>query len=455
MAKEIALIKIINGGGLGSGVGEGMSSGTSQDIDSQAKGVLGKLKGEIKVFSKEMKEATSSTVAKQYGALVQALKLQAKMIEGGKTGVLGDLKDKLEVLKLKRDQETDPAQVKIISKEMSKTKLQMAKMTGEDKSAFGSVIGSAFKGLGIASVAGLIVSLVAQMQSLVSVVQAILKLVSFLLKPIADVVMVLLMPILYFLKPLVQAVNQVMAPFLKQAMKMMASGAKDLANGDPGSFLLKTMGAAGVIFQGFQVAIIVLLKDILKFILYAAVDLINQIFSPIFAWFGVDLGRKAEETKSVLGTIIDGTAGLISEGIRQQSIVTIEALGMSANNFKTDSAKVFTEIFSEAPDSLKNVWEEELNRFKDTGASKIREAVNAFNAEFERMRRAGQTSAYTPSGAGYSTSRPLNAFELALGYKYTDSNGRASSSKSASSNKTDNAYVGSGGGGVGAGGLVW
>lgn len=145
------------------------------------------------------------------------------------------------------------------------------------KEQFGGAMSTVLKGLGIASAAALIVGVVSTWKPLINMIELIVKMVGFVLMPIANIVMVLLMPILLMLKPVVQAVNQVMAPFIKNAMEIMKSG----AGGGLVGMMAATGAASAVLLTGLVAVIVKLLGMVVEMLFSTIMNLVILIWDAV------------------------------------------------------------------------------------------------------------------------------------------------------------------------------
>ena len=308
----------------------------------------------------------------------------------------------------------------------------------------GGVFQGAMKAIGIGSVVGAIVGIVANMKILTDTVGRIFKVVSLLLKPIADVITVLLMPILYILKPFMIILNQVMAPFLKQALKLLGEGGKAMAGGDlVGASQL--FGAAGaVILTGLSSVIATLAGTLLKMIVGVLGDFATTIASTFLTVFGAIMapilgffGVSGEELTKIINTIQTDMTKVIGEGTTaiqsgiDTTVATLiasnalsaalisESVGVETDVFRKNVFDMITKTFQGADgitptiqkmlgltseggfgkvakdtitdtitgsSGFNSAFTSGMDLFKSEGVRKIGEAVDAFNTEFDKMK---------------------------------------------------------------------
>ena len=304
----------------------------------------------------------------------------------------------------------------------------------------GSAFGGVMKGLGIASIVGMIAKIVSMNKGLMSVLGGIIKMVGYLLKPITDVIMVLLMPILLVLKPIVMMVNQIMAPFVRQAMLMMREGAAQISGGDVSGGLETITGGVSVMMSGLQVVINGLLSTLLSGtiqsmlqiggqFLIVVINSMLEFMRPLLQMFGVNVDAAKlfvsnninDATNSLsteVGGIVDGVFGTISASASGNAAMISELVGVDSKDFQISANKVLKDVFNDAPNSIKGTWKSMIGTeagfgktandsinsliggadgldttftngmidMQNHGVTKISAAVTAFNDEFDKLK---------------------------------------------------------------------
>jgi hypothetical protein len=207
------------------------------------------------------------------------------------------------------------------------------------KSGFEMSMSSVLKGLGIATAAAAIAQIVSTWKPLINMVEMILKMIGWVLMPIANVVMVMLMPILFMLKPIIQAVNQVMAPFIKDAMQIMkASSGKGLVAMQMG------IGAAqSVMMLGLGAIILQLLGMVAQFMIDNIMNVVIMIWQALASL----LEKLPFFTKEGLAKV---TTSLVD--FRDNSDEMIKTGTDKAVNFLKTSSNTITTEYVSAMDKL-------------------------------------------------------------------------------------------------------
>jgi hypothetical protein len=315
-------------------------------------------------------------------------------------------------------------------------------------SGMSDMLEGVLKAIGIGSVVGIALMIVSHFKSLIGVVSNIIKMVAYIIKPIADVVMMLLMPILIILKPIMQLANQIMAPFLKLSMQVMREGMKMMAEGNIAGGAAAMAGAGGIAMAGLNSVILGLLGGLINVAIDLAAQMLSQglqalvgllavMLEPLFNIFGASaiekiqglLGEEGTINKFIMGgadivkdTIAMGIGTAMAEMIGMATMLgetfgveTKEFQDKAMNNIKTlfnptdglvkiwedqigmkegfgKMAKDSIDGVLTGPDGIENTFSLGMDNFKDTGKAKIASAVDAFNAEFDRMRKASSSS---------------------------------------------------------------
>ena len=306
-------------------------------------------------------------------------------------------------------------------------------------------IDGVLKALGIASLVGILVSLVAGMKTLLNIVSSLFKLVNALLRPIELVISTLLMPILFILKPLVILANQIMAPFIKLALNVMREGVQKQAAGDVSGALGAFAAAGNIALSGLSSVLVVVSSSITKIMIdilfQSAATFLNKLFevigiimSPILQFFGFS----AEEIKTSVITIQEsiGTTFTLAADILKGTISTIsgnaviamaagskflaESFGVETNKFREDARKVILNTFVGAvglnktfdllmgtsdpngfgtegkvaidesingATGLSNAFLDAIIGFENKGKAAVKNAVDSINSEWDFLRK--------------------------------------------------------------------
>jgi len=318
--------------------------------------------------------------------------------------------------------------------------------SGNLVSGMGGMFKTVLSGLGIASIVGIVAKILSVNKGLMSVAGGIIKMVGYLLKPITDVIMILLYPILLILKPIMLMVNQIMRPFIRQAMLVMKEGASQISSGDPRG--LETIaGGVSIMISGLSVVLFALLAGVIKGVIGSLVEMAGlllvtiseiliDIFSPILSNLGVnvtDLKKTVGDTittgttfiKTKVNAAVDTVFGTLSAAATAEAAFTSEMFGVDAKDFGKDAVKVLKNVFADAPDNITKNWEDlvgtgigfgmaanltmkqtltsgddsissnfgkGMDEMRRKGVTKISDAVNAFNDEFDNLKTSNGSS---------------------------------------------------------------
>jgi hypothetical protein len=113
--------------------------------------------------------------------------------------------------------------------------------------------------------------------------------------------MVLLMPILLILKPIVQAVNQVMQPFIKDAMNIMKAAAK---TGDPTQMSSAYAASSAIMLSGLFALVIKGVGAAMELILKVVMNVLINIWSALVPFLDKIPGVSLEMLNSVTNSLI-------------------------------------------------------------------------------------------------------------------------------------------------------
>lgn len=195
---------------------------------------------------------------------------------------------------------------------------------------------SVFKGLGIASGIGLIVSILTSFKPLMTTISGLLKVVTMLLSPIMDVITLLLQPILVILKPIMLVVRQIMAPFRRAAADILRQGAAARQEGDNGTFMASIAASTAVLMGGLNAVIVGLLGETIKLAINTLGELLKLVTQVIIGAIAQVAGIFSEGARNNIldfadnvGTWIDEGVTYINKGVDAMTASTIGAIGES------------------------------------------------------------------------------------------------------------------------------
>ncbi|MFZ5988885.1 MAG: hypothetical protein ACOYWZ_17405 [Bacillota bacterium] len=237
-----------------------------------------------------------------------------------------------------------------------------------------SGIANVFKALGIGSAITAIVSIIKTFKPLMSMLSALFKMIMTALSPIADVVMVLLYPILLMLKPIVIAINQIMMPFFKQAMRFMREGVEEKN--------------AGKLAAGFSI----IMTGIQAIVLYLAGEFIKMIATIFMTGVAILVGLFSKEAGNAIQTqIIPGINGfidaIIASGIAYLALEVVslgDSLNSDMSNFKVDIISAIDNVFPSLSSGFIDGLDKALNLVETDGiASAMTKLTETTGAELD------------------------------------------------------------------------
>lgn len=292
----------------------------------------------------------------------------------------------------------------------------------DDSSSIASGMKGVLEGLGIGSGIQIIAGIIKSFQPVLNIVSSVMKVLGVLLSPVSDLIIGLLIPIILIFKPIAIALNQIMMPFLLQAIAFFKVGA------ETGDATATALGFS-TLLSGLNAVIIVIFAEILELVLTSGLSLIASIVG-LFSSSGETFIR--DELMGNISGLVETAAAAAIAGMALNIIDLNKMIGLDMTKFETGVLNSIGSIFTNVSEdyilqigeAMKDVEENGLGTGMATlsaatlaeWANFATDGSNAITSAFETMRNAilGISSPSTSSNGSEGNGSTNSFFSRAI-----------------------------------------